>query len=71
MKGESAVFNISTGEVVMGDAWAKLTGEGVKGYLYVSGSGDSTSPSSEGVVSMRSDAGFTSLSLLSDAQTSC
>ena len=32
MKGESAVFNISTGEVVMGDAWAKLTGEGVKGY---------------------------------------
>ena len=38
MKGESAVFNISTGEVVMGDAWAKLTGEGVKGYLYVSGS---------------------------------
>jgi lipopolysaccharide export system permease protein len=37
MTGQSAVFNVSNGEVVMDDARAKLAGEGVEGYLYMSG----------------------------------
>ena len=38
LAGESAIFNVSTGEVVVDEAWAKLTGEGVEGFLYMSGS---------------------------------